>query len=115
LPFWIISIRNSATNLVGTKGRRYGDQSCYYKTFSEKAVKTYLALKLLVDTADKKEECLKAIRLDWESYLPPTNEKERPMAAAITMLCSGATNDKRLLPALWTRIFDSVDYSAMNI
>jgi endonuclease III len=92
-----------------------GGQSRYYKTFREKAVKTYLALKLLVDTADKKEECLKSIRLDWESYLPPTNEKERPMAAAITMLCSGATNDKRLLPALQTRIFDSVDYSAMNI
>jgi endonuclease III len=83
--------------------------------FREKAVKTFLALKYLVEIARKKDENLKAIRLAWESFLPDTHKEGRPMAAAITMLCSGATNDKRLLPELKEHIFERVDYSAPNI
>ena len=88
--------------------------SCF-KAFREKAIKNFFALKFLVETAGEEDEELKAmaIRLQWESYLPFTHEMERPIAAAITMLCSGATNDKRLLNGLREWVFESgIDYSA---
>ena len=100
--------------------RRYiqllrGNGQSYYKTFRAKAIKNFLALKFLVERAGEEDEDLKAIRSEWESYLPDTHERDRPIAAAITMLCSGATNDKKLLPELKKWVFNSVDYSAKNI